>query len=153
MIKTMRAIGFGLVCLFGSFSASAIEAPQTDTFDISAYQGKVVFVDFWASWCPPCRASFPFMADLASRYGDDLAIVAINVDESRSDAERFLESFDTPFDIVYDAAGDLATAFNVPGMPTSYVFGRDGSFVHRHIGFRKSDQEDIRQLIHSAVGQ
>jgi len=152
MKKTLIATWGGVLCLVFSFATRAAEAPQTAAFDISAYQGKVVYVDFWASWCTPCRASFPFMADLAEEYGEDLAVVAINVDESRSDAEAFLATFDTPFDIVYDAAGKLATAFKVPGMPTSYLYDRNGSFLHRHIGFRKASQEQIRDSIVAAIG-
>ena len=93
------------------------------------------------------------MAELASQYGEDLAIVTINVDESRSDADAFLENFETPFNMVYDAKGDLASAFKVPGMPTSFLYDRDGSFLYRHIGFRKSDQNAIRESIVAALGQ
>ena len=149
--KTLIRAWFAVLCLFASSAVYATEAPRTDAFDLAAYQGKVVYVDFWASWCTPCRASFPFMADLANRYGDDLAIVAINVDESRSDADAFLESFETPFDIVYDPDGELAKAFKVPGMPTSYLYDRNGVFLNRHIGFRKKDQDAIRDLIVSAL--
>ena len=153
MNKTLITACFSMLCLLSSFASRAADAPQTDAFDISAYKGRVVYVDFWASWCTPCRASFPFMADLVAEYGEDLAIVAINVDESRPDADAFLETFETPFDIVYDATGELATAFNVPGMPTSYLYDRDGIFLNRHIGFRKSDQEAIRSSIVAALDQ
>lgn len=140
-----------MLCLLCSFASRAADAPQTDVFDISTYKGRVVYVDFWASWCTPCRASFPFMAELAAEYGDDLAIVAINVDESRSDADAFLDTFEIPFDIVYDPKGVLATAFEVPGMPTSYLYDRNGSFLQRHIGFRTSDRDEIRNSILAAI--
>lgn len=151
--KTLIAAWFGVVCFFAAPAVHAADAPHTDSFDIAAYQGQVVYVDFWASWCTPCRASFPFMADLANQYGDDLTIVAINVDESKTDAEVFLETFETPFDIIYDPDGELAKAFNVPGMPTSYLYDRNGVFLNRHIGFRKTDQDAIRDSIVSALGQ
>ncbi|MFK7855338.1 MAG: TlpA family protein disulfide reductase [Granulosicoccus sp.] len=153
MRQQVITIVIGLLCLLGSYSSHASNAPRTDGFDLSDYQGQVVYVDFWASWCPPCRASFPFMSELSLQYGDQLAIVAISVDENKSDADLFLESFETPFNIVYDTAGELAAQFNVPGMPTSYVYDRDGLLLHRHIGFRKSDQDAIRGLIESAISQ
>lgn len=122
-----------------------------DSFKVSAHPGKIVYVDFWASWCAPCRASFPFMRDMASQYSEDLVVVAINVDKNRSDAERFLEEFSTNFDIVYDAPGDLAKEFNLKGMPSSYLYNRSGELIGSHIGFKLKDIDKLEQAIASAI--
>lgn len=154
-VASMKNRLFSLLLGFASIfcvAASRAEAPTTaDSFNLADYAGKVVYVDFWASWCTPCRASFPFMAEMAKEHGSDLAIVAINVDENRGDADSFLTGFETPFDIVYDPEGNLASEFNVPGMPTSYLYGRDGTFIERHIGFRRVDQDAIRASIMAAL--
>ena len=131
-------------------SQQPIEAAD---FDLADYKGKVVYVDFWASWCTPCRASFPFMAELAMEHGDDLAIIAVNVDEKRKDAEQFLSDFETPFMIVYDSSGKLASEFKVPGMPTSFMFDREGQLVGQHVGFRKKDMVAIREWIATSVAE
>jgi thiol-disulfide isomerase/thioredoxin len=112
-------------------------AHSADEFDLSRYRGKVVLVDFWASWCEPCRRSFPWLNEMQAKYADrGLVVIGINVDRVEADAARFLRDVPARFPIVYDAAGALATQYDVPGMPSSFVFGPDGQIVARHIGFR-----------------
>lgn len=120
-------------------------------FDISNYKGKVVYVDFWASWCTPCRASFSFMQEMAELHGSSLVIAAINVDKSRSDASDFLEQFDINFPVFYDPLGQLAEAFDVKGMPSSYLYDREGQLIGAHVGFKKSDIETLATVIANAV--
>ena len=120
-------------------------------FDLRQYNGKIVYVDFWASWCTPCRASFPFMQKMVEEHGDSLVIAAINVDKNRSDAELFLEQFEINFDIVYDPDGSLAESFEVKGMPTSYLYGREGQLIGSHVGFKKKDIGDLEAAIAYAI--
>lgn len=122
-----------------------------DNFSVDQHQGKIVYVDFWASWCAPCRASFPFMQDMATQYPDDLVVVAINVDKERSDADRFLEEFSTDFTILYDAPGDLASEFELKGMPTSYLYSRSGELLGSHVGFKLKDIDTLEKAIVSAI--
>ncbi|MFT5894310.1 MAG: YD repeat-containing protein [bacterium] len=141
-----------LLLLVAFLLSSGSSAVIADTgFDLEHYRGKVVYVDFWASWCTPCRASFPFMQDMAEEHGDSLAIIAINVDESRSDADQFLEQFEINFDIVYDAQGALAESFNLKGMPTSYLYDREGQLIGSHIGFKIKDIRSLETTISKAV--
>lgn len=122
--------------------ARAAEA-SLRSLDLAAYRGKVVLVDFWASWCVPCRDSFPWLNAMQSKYGDrGLVIIGVNLDHERADAERFLKDFPARFDILYDAAGALATQYDVPGMPSSYVFGPDGKLINKHIGFRVASRDE-----------
>ena len=139
-----------IVCLWGG-SALAFNAPSNASFNLANYTGKVVYVDFWASWCGPCRESFPFMADMSRQFGDELVVVAISVDEDKDDALNFLDVFEVPFEIVFDPNGELAQGFDVPGMPTSYLFDRDGNLLMRHIGFNRSDMEALKQVLQAAV--
>jgi thioredoxin-related protein len=92
------------------------------------------------------------MADIAAVHGDELAIVAVNVDEKRDDALAFLNDYETPFDIVFDPAGELATQYKVPGMPTSFLYDREGQLIGTHVGFRKKDMDALRQWIAESVG-
>ena len=129
----------------------AQNVPSNEVFDLQDHAGKVVYVDFWASWCVPCLASFPFMADVQEELGEQLVVIAINVDENKRDALEFLASFHVPFEIVYDPQGELAEGFAIPGMPTSFLFDRGGKLLLRHVGFRKSASDDLRQAIADAV--
>jgi thiol-disulfide isomerase/thioredoxin len=110
--------------------------------------GKVVLVDFWASWCGPCLQSFPWMNGLHARHADDgLVIVAVNLDQDRALADAFLKKVPPQFRVEYDQAGQLAKAFGVEAMPTSFLIGRDGTVRARHAGFRDKQREGREQEI------
>jgi len=111
-------------------------AEAAASLDLAKYRGKVVYVDFWASWCGPCKLSFPFMQQLAARYpAGDLAVITVNVDRQRAAADRFMQQVRSSLPVIYDAAGDLAQAWKVADMPTSLVFDRKGAMRFRHQGF------------------
>jgi thiol-disulfide isomerase/thioredoxin len=120
--------------------------------DLARYHGKVVVLDFWASWCKPCRQSIPWLNEMRARYGErGLVIVGVNVDAVHTDAERFLRDVPVSFDLVFDPAGDLAQRFEVKGMPTSVVLDRNGQIVQRFIGFRQAQaaahESELQQLL------
>lgn len=137
---------------FVQMDIKPLHAKET-VFNLENHAGKVVYVDFWASWCGPCRKSFPFMIQLQQEFGDDLVIAAINLDEKRVDADTFLSDFDVPFDIFYDPTARIAEAFDLKGMPMSYLFGRNGEKLGQHVGFRKKDEEKLRAAIKAALGR
>lgn len=104
--------------------------------DLSAYKGKVVYLDFWASWCTPCLQSFPWMNDLADNFkGRGLVVVAVNLDHHRGLAKAFLQQHPADFHVVFDPDGKLADQFHVETMPTSFLIGRDGKVHYVHSGF------------------
>ena len=120
--------------------------------DLSSLRGRVVYLDFWASWCGPCRQSFPWMQGLQDAYaGRGLEVVAVNVDADRGDAEKFLRLFHPTFDVRFDPAGRAAEQFKVTGMPTSMIIDRHGVVRYVHIGFRPVDrtayEEQLRQVL------
>jgi cytochrome c biogenesis protein CcmG, thiol:disulfide interchange protein DsbE len=112
-------------------------------FRFDSLRGKVVYVDFWASWCVPCRRSFPWMNEMQARYKDkDFVIVAISIDSDIASAQRFLANNPANFIIAYDPESISANTLNLSGMPTSFLIDRDGEIVWRHIGFRESDKAE-----------
>ncbi len=105
-------------------------------FDLARLRGQVVYLDFWASWCVPCRKSFPFMNDLVARHvSDGLAVVAVNVDGEAKDAAAFLARYPASFTVLYDSAGKAPTAWGVVGMPSSFLIDRHGAVRAAHVGF------------------
>lgn len=110
--------------------------------------GKVVYLDFWASWCIPCKKSFPFMNEIYHQYPKEhLAVIAINMDESPEDAVKFLESVPADFDIYTNADKSLITALDLPGLPTTYLIDKNGQIKARHIGFNERKKaKKIKQL-------
>ena len=159
MIKftaSVRRLGLILALAIGILPvAGATAAPPLTpaNFNLSTYKGKVVYLDFWASWCGPCKLSFPFMENLEYTFpGKDLVIIAVNLDHSRARADAFLKDVgNANFPIIYDKKGKLATRFHVSAMPTSVLIGRDGKIRYVHKGFFKEKEDqyvsDLSKLI------
>jgi len=129
---------------------------QNQTVQLAKYKGKVVYVDFWASWCDPCKRSFPWMNELQTLYGEDgFKIIAINLDESRKDAEAFLKKMPAKFDVAFDKSGKTAEAYNLKAMPSSYLIDRNGKLVHKSLGYRAEEkkilEKKIKQLVDKRV--
>ena len=123
-----------------------------DGVNLAGLKGKVVYVDFWASWCGPCKQSFPFMNELLSKYGmQGFEIVAVNLDAKRDDADKFLTEVPARFTVAFDAKGESAKRFEVKGMPSSYLIGRDGKVVALHKGFKEEDRKALDAGIAQAL--
>lgn len=141
----------GLLWLVGLTVAVSPPASAHDdltTLDLAAYRGQVVYLDFWASWCGPCKQSFPFLDALEKKHGPaGFVVIAVNVDTDRRLAARFLNENPVGFKIVYDPKGELAERFNVSGMPMSFLIGRDGKTQFEHLGFRKSDPAKLESTL------
>lgn len=119
---------------------------------LNQLRGQVVYLDFWASWCTPCRQSFPWMADMHRRYAvQGLAVVAVNVDARPADAHAFLRSIPAPFRVVLDSEGKTPREYAIKAMPTSYLIGRDGRVRLIHAGFRPSDTPALETAIQEAL--
>lgn len=130
-----RSVLMALSCLLIGSAGLATTAQATD-LDLSAYKGKVVYLDFWASWCMPCRQSFPWLSQLQELDGTrGLVVIAVNVDHDKAAADKFLQRFSPLFKIVYDPEGEIARRYGFKDMPTSFVIGRDGRVRFTHAGF------------------
>ncbi len=120
--------------------------------DSTVVDSKIVYVDFWASWCAPCRLSFPWMVRLQERLRDqNLQIIAISVDKDVAMARKFAAEMGATFPIVYDSTGQLAKRFELEAMPSSFVFGPDGRLRDSHRGFVGKDTIAIASLIRNAI--
>lgn len=147
------ALGALLVALFIGLNIAASAARAEAALDLSDYAGKVVVVDFWASWCVPCRRSFPWLDEMQAKYADQgLVVVGVNVDRNGEDARAFLEEYPVSFRIVSDPDGDLARQFDVIAMPSSFVIGRDGKVVKTHLGFKVRKQDEYETALRETLG-
>lgn len=143
------------VLSIGNLSAdqTAQKAPP-QSFELSNYKGKVVYLDFWASWCVPCRKSFPWMNKLRQLYSnDDLVIIAVNLDKKRSLADEFLNENPASFNITYDPKGHIAKHYQIKGMPSSVIFDRSGKPIAAHTGFFVKKIKQYEQVIRNTIGQ
>lgn len=123
-----------------------------DSLNLDRFDGKVVVIDFWTSWCVPCRRSFPWMNEMHDRYADSgLVIIAVNVDRELENAAAFLAKYPAKFEIIYDPKADLAKKYEIEVMPTSLVIGRDGELLERHAGFKVKKQDEYEAVLRSAL--
>ena len=148
------------ICLLLLFSSQtyAQKAPtfvlpgDKQTINLEKLKGKVVYLDFWASWCDPCRKSFPWMNDMHSRYDSkDFTIIAVNLDSSKKEAANFLNKVPATFQIAYDPEGTVATKYDLKAMPTSYLIDKRGQLVMTHKGYRESDTASIETKIKKLI--
>lgn len=123
-------------------------ASDAGTVSLDSLRGRAVLVDFWASWCGPCRKSFPWLKSMQEKYGaKGLTIVAINVDKDREAADKFLSEFPTPFVVAYDPDGKVAELFHVAAMPSTYVIDLEGRIAYAHRGFEPKKAPEIESHI------
>jgi cytochrome c biogenesis protein CcmG/thiol:disulfide interchange protein DsbE len=131
--RILSFLGLVGLLLVGSITQGA-------AFDLSAYRGKVVYLDFWASWCGPCKQSFPWMQTIQDSYNrQGLTVIAINLDLERADADNFLGRFRPTFEVRFDPKGELAAFYKVRAMPSSVLIDRHGVTRFTHAGFRPVD--------------
>jgi len=132
--------------------AFALRDAHGDTLSLERLRGQVVYVDFWASWCTPCRRSFPWMNAMQARHGGEgLTVVGVNVDKRPADAARFLGDVPATFTVVYDPGGATPSAYGVKGMPSSYLIDRRGNVVAVEDGFHDERRAALEAQIESAL--
>jgi cytochrome c biogenesis protein CcmG, thiol:disulfide interchange protein DsbE len=126
---------------------------ESGTTSLAQLRGKTIYLDFWASWCVPCRKSFPWMNEMHRKYKDrGLVIVAVNVDNKRSEATRFLASIPAEFTVAFDPEEKLASAMKLKAMPSSYLISADGKIVERHVGFKEKMMPEYEKSIRTILG-
>jgi len=135
--------------------APAFALPALDgagQLDLEQYRGKVVWLDFWASWCPPCLSSLPELEKLRRQMpAKDFQIVAVNLDKDPAKARKFLKKTPVGYPSASDPDGALPEKFGLKTMPTSYLIDRDGTIRLVHEGYRSGDIETIRREVRKLV--
>jgi thiol-disulfide isomerase/thioredoxin len=154
-MRSIRGCWLALIALLHFVCAArpALAATSADAvLDLAAFRGKVVYLDFWASWCAPCRESFTWMNRLQDEFGHEgLVVIAVNVDGERADAERFLRAYPARFRIVFDPDGLLPEKFGVRGMPTSFLIDREGRVQLRHEGFFVRERDELTRQVQTLL--
>jgi cytochrome c biogenesis protein CcmG/thiol:disulfide interchange protein DsbE len=168
MLDDMNALSRLSLLLFLSLAVglltfitpAAEAAPRAPNFHInkktrlSDYRGRVVYLDFWASWCTPCQESFPWLRRTQRRYRKlGLRVITVNLDKDRKQARAFLRRYRANFPVVYDPRGRIAIRYGVKAMPSSYLIDRRGRIVKVHWGFRESGTAKLEARIRRLLKQ
>ncbi len=127
-----------------------------ENFQMETHSGKVVLMDFWASWCKPCEKSMPWLAHLQNTFGSEgLQVVAVNLDRDWQDAVKMAASLPSEVLLVHDPDGILAAERNLQGMPSTYLYDRQGRFAVSHVGFLPGETEvketEIKAILDGSV--
>ncbi|MBK8816343.1 MAG: TlpA family protein disulfide reductase [Methylococcaceae bacterium] len=134
-------------CALSSMSGS-------ENIDLSQYKGKIVYVDFWASWCGPCAKSFPFLNEMHAQHKEQgLQIVGVNLDENIDDAKAFLAKYPASFEVKTDVSKQCAKDFEVKAMPSSYIIDRKGIVHHIHLGFKPGEADEIKVIVEKLLNE
>ncbi|MGZ8163124.1 MAG: TlpA family protein disulfide reductase [Methylobacter sp.] len=127
---------------------------DTQRYELQQFHGRVLYVDFWASWCPPCAKSFPFMNDLHRDLKDSgLQVIGVNLDQAPEDAKTFLAKYPANFTVAADANEKCARDFDVKAMPSSYLVDRNGIIRKVHFGFRPGEAKELRALAEQLLAE
>lgn len=158
MLMNLKLFHMALIALLIQVSPVwAVEAgkplPDLGLAEVQKTKGQYIYIDYWASWCGPCRQSFPWMNALQAKLGPKgLKVVAVNVDAKRADADRFLSHTPAQFTIAYDPQGESAKKLAIKTMPTSMLVSPEGRVLFVHSGFRAEETLQLEARISAAMG-
>lgn len=157
----LKIAAFTLIFNFTEIANAETAYGQAADFDLqgksasiklSSYKGKLVYLDFWASWCGPCKQSFPWMNAMQDKYqAQGFEVIAVNLDANNEDAQKFLVTTPAKFTVAFDSKGQTPRQYGVKGMPTSYLINSDGKVIYQHMGFNAADREKLEQKIQSLL--
>jgi thiol-disulfide isomerase/thioredoxin len=166
MHKKTSIFALALLASVWTFSVNATEIGQAapaftlptlqkdQPVALKSFAGKVIYLDFWASWCLPCRTSFPLLNKLHEKLkAQGFEVIAINLDEDKAKAEKFLQEFQVGFTVLRDAKGEWADKYVVESMPTSFIIDKKGVVSHIHHGFTSDDIVDLEKKITALLAQ
>ena len=161
-IKLFGFFSLGIIMSF-SFNAQAQSvAGEAPDFTLKSDQGKnvrlqdlrgeVILLNFWASWCGPCRQEMPLMNDIYEEYKDlGFTILAVNVDEDSADADRFLKAVPVDFPVLYDSDSKISEMYQVDAMPTTVLIDRDGNKRFHHRGYKAGYEDEYSKQVKALV--
>jgi thiol-disulfide isomerase/thioredoxin len=160
MLRLVTTIGATLLAAAAAVAASisgpapgfALERRSGGQMSLDELEGQVVMINFWATWCVPCREEMPHLEALYQRYSSlGFTLLGVNVEDDKQGAEKFLKSTPVSFPILYDPESKVSTLYKVQAMPTTVLVGRDGSMRFIHHGYKAGYENDYQTQIRALL--
>lgn len=159
MIRLSAVLSF--LFLIASANAGTISGKAADftlksntgkNLRLSDFRGQVVMINFWASWCGPCRQEMPILDQLHKRYGKlGFTLLGVNVEQDSSKANAYLKDIPVSFPILYDTANQTSKLYNVSAMPTTVIVDRNGNMRFIHHGYKPGYEKDYKKQIKALI--
>ena len=156
-----RYLYFGL--LFFSIGIQAAETPaknfslrdiqSNQQITLSDYRGKVIYLDFWASWCSSCAKALPLFKKWQQELGDDFVVISVNVDEDKADGLAMAKKLQLDYPIAYDPNLEVAKMYGASVLPFSFIINRKGDIHYAHVGFQDSDTTKLKTMIEELLAK
>lgn len=138
--------------IFGAAPDFTLKSKDGSNVRLEDLRGQVVMLNFWASWCGPCRQEMPLMDEIYKKYEKfGFTILAVNVDEDSADADRFLDAVPVTFPILYDNESRISELYNVDTMPTTIMVDREGNARFLHRGYKPGYEDDYRKQVKKLI--
>ncbi len=119
---------------------------------LAQYKGQVVMINFWASWCGPCRQEMPLLEDIYKKYNKlGFTLIGVNVEPDSKAADEWLKQTPVTFPVLYDKASKVSEAFSVAGMPTTVIIDRKGNVRYRHVSYKPGDEGEYLNTIRAMI--
>jgi len=119
---------------------------------LSEHRGEVVLLNFWASWCGPCRQEMPYLEQMQERYSSyGFTVMGVNVEEDSSKARKMLQDISVSFPILFDTRNTVSKAYKVAAMPTTVIIDRDGNMRYLHKGYKAGDEATYKQWVKKLI--
>ena len=148
----MMVSTFAMAEVSGTAPDFTLKSRSGENLRLEDLRGEVVMLNFWASWCGPCRQEMPHMDAIENEFRDyGFRVLAVNVDQHREDAERFLETMPVDFAILWDHDSQVSELYDVQAMPTTVMIDRNGTARFIHHGYQPGYEEDYRNQIRELI--
>src|SRR3979411_2980585 len=150
------ALAIGLPALAGPAGGPAPQFPRGArggrNVSLTQYHGQVVMINFWASWCGPCRQEMPLLESIYKKYNKlGFTLIGVNVEPDSKAAEGFLKQTAVSFPVIYDKDSTVSKAYDVAGMPSTVIIDRKGNIRVLHRGYKPGDENEYLDSIRSLV--
>jgi len=128
-------------------SLNGSEIRELEQMKLDQFLGKTVLVDFWATWCIPCRQSFPHLNELQTELKDDFVVLSVNASDTREDITHFVKRYPVNFPILINVSNSQIQKYNIEGLPTSYLIDKNGRLLKQFVGFKPSYLTEIKTIV------